>query len=89
MAEPASPDELEQRQRLDGSLDEPSAIAGEEGPLDPDELEQRRRADGSIDDDTARAGADAPRSPDELEQRQVVEEDDRDEHPAGDEPGTR
>lgn len=86
MAEHASPDELEQRQRLDGSLDEPSTIAGEEGPLDPDELEQRRRADGSVDEATEREGADAPRSPDELEQRQVLEEDDREGYPAGEAP---
>lgn len=81
VAEGASPDELEQRQQLDGSLDEPTSIAGEDGPLDPDELEQRRRADGSVDLDASREEAGASLTPDELEQRQLVEDDGSDDHP--------
>lgn len=77
--EPArSADELEQRQRPDGTFeDEPEGDEAAE-PLSPDVLEQRRRADGELDPPGAVDASDEPLTPDMIEQRQVVEEDDED-----------
>jgi hypothetical protein len=74
---PRTPDELEQRRRADGSLDEPDGFdAASDTPLTPDVLEQRRRADGGFDaSDIGDDGSDTPLTPDVLEQRQVVEDD--------------
>ena len=43
MSEPRSPDEIEQRQRLDGTLEEPTTIDEDAQDVrSPDELEQRQ-----------------------------------------------
>ena len=43
MTDPTTPDELEQRQELDGSLtDDPDVADDVDRPLTPDELEQRQ-----------------------------------------------
>lgn len=73
-----SADELEQRQRPDGTFDEPTTVGGSASdPLTPDELEQRQRADGSYEDvGTVDDPSSDPLTPDELEQRGVLEDDD-------------
>jgi hypothetical protein len=74
-----SADQLEQRQRPDGSLEEPDTIDDASGgPLSPDEIEQRQRLDGSVATGTLQSSGE-PLDPDELEQRQEVADDDLDE----------
>lgn len=70
-----TPDEIEQRQRPDGTV-EAAGVAdpGLDGPLTPDMVEQRQRADGTVED--TRDDPDGILSADVLEQRQVVETDD-------------
>lgn len=77
-AEP-SPDEVEQRQRPDGSVEEPPPPRVDPDLAEsPDVLEQRRRADGTFDEEPVDEDLEGPVSPDVLEQRQVVEYDDED-----------
>lgn len=45
-----TPDELEQRQRADGTFDEEPAVDAD-GPLDPDEIEQRQVIELDEDDE--------------------------------------
>lgn len=80
---PLSPDELEQRQRADGTFETPELGADTPGQVaDPDVIEQHQRADGRVEGDDLVGGdvPDRPLSPDELEQRLVVD-DDEDERP--------
>lgn len=81
-----TPDELEQRQRADGTYERDTSVdSGLGEPLDPDEVEQRQGADGTLgdpgllDDPT-----DEPLDADEIDQRRVVE-DDEDDAPSSDE----
>lgn len=71
-----TPDEIEQRQRLDGTVeqDTPRRREDTDGPLSPDEIEQRQSA--THDDEVDLEGADHPLTPDEIEQRTVVGGDD-------------
>lgn len=74
-----TPDELEQRQRPDGTYEEETAV-GADGPLDPDEIEQRQDADGTVGSPgTLDEETDEPLDPDEIDQRRVVESDEDDE----------
>jgi hypothetical protein len=76
--EPSSeptPDQLEQRQRVDGTWEPSNPIGpGDDVPHTPDELEQRQRLDGSFDTRDEPAGE--VLTPDMIEQRQLVEDDD-------------
>lgn len=80
-----SPDELEQRQRLDGTYETDDDRPGE--GLDPDVLEQRRRADGSFDRDELDDVTGEPLDPDVIEQRRGVGDDDDDEPGPAEEEG--
>jgi hypothetical protein len=75
---PLTPDELEQRQRPDGTIDDPDLVDdGAAGDVTtPDELEQRQRLDGAV--VSAEDVPDEPVTPDVLEQRQAVGDDDED-----------
>lgn len=78
-----TPDELEQRQRADGSYEQ-DATADEDldRPLTPDEIEQRQDAGGTVgspDPLDDRSGDHL--EPDEIDQRRVVEIDDDDDVP--------
>lgn len=75
-----SPDEVEQRQRPDGSLEEEPVDETAAEPLSPDEIEQRQAPDGTIEGHTTILDpSDEPLSPDEIEQRQSVGDDDEEE----------
>jgi hypothetical protein len=74
-------DELEQRQRADGTWEPSTTTTSTDGPLSPDQLEQRQRLDGSFDDGTDDLEVDGPLTPDMIEQRQVIEDDDAEDHP--------
>jgi hypothetical protein len=74
----STPDEVEQRQRADGTYEEPTSADDTDEPLSPDMLEQRRRYDGTF-DEPDEVPDEPPLSPDMIEQRQVVEYDDEDE----------
>jgi hypothetical protein len=74
-------DELEQRQRADGTWEPSTTTAPIDEPLSPDQLEQRQRLDGSFDDGAHDVEADGPLTPDMIEQRQVIEDDDAEDHP--------
>lgn len=80
MAEPdaeLTPDEVEQRQRPDGSVDEEPVDETAESPLSPDEIEQRQRPDGGVEGHTTvEDPSGEPLTPDEIEQRQRVGDDD-------------
>lgn len=80
----ATPDELEQRRRADGSIDESVPLVDEDGePIPPDELEQRQLQDGTfVGSGTTDHVDDAPLSADMIEQRQIVEYDEEDDRPA-------
>lgn len=71
-------DELEQRQRPDGSIEAQEVVDdGSDEPLTPDMIEQRERLDGSLEQPgTVEEESDEPLSPDMIEQRRVVEDDD-------------
>lgn len=75
-----TPDELEQRQRADGTWEEPSSFDDAGAPPSPDVLEQRQRLDGTV-DRSAYGDSDEPLTPDMIEQRQEIEDDDADAHP--------
>jgi hypothetical protein len=81
--EPSSeltPDELEQRQRADGTWEPSTTIgAGDDVPRTPDEFEQRQRLDGTF--DTRDEHTDEVLTPDMIEQRQLVEHDDDEDRP--------
>lgn len=79
----ATPDEVEQRRRADGSYDLAPPVVDEDGePVPPDELEQRQLQDGSIAGSSAADDLDdAPLTADMIEQRQIVEYDDEDDRP--------
>lgn len=77
-----SPDEVEQRQPVTGSPDEPAPVVDEEGePLGVDAIEQRLREDGTYDPGVFHGVTGEPLTPDMVEQMQVVEFDDEDERP--------
>lgn len=75
-----SPDELEQRRRADGAVEESVQPSVDPDLADsPDVLEQRRRADGGTDEaGPVDEDLEGPVSPDVIEQRQVVDYDDED-----------
>jgi hypothetical protein len=75
-------DEVEQRQRADGTWEEPTITGPDDGPLTPDQIEQRRGLDGSLEGAPDDLASDVPLTPDVLEQRQVVEDDGADDHPS-------
>jgi hypothetical protein len=76
-----SADELEQRQRDEGTWEPATTVTSADEPLSPDQLEQRQRLDGSFDDEDRYEDADGPLTPDMIEQRQVIEDDDAEDHP--------
>lgn len=66
-----SPDEIEQHQRADGTVEDVAPPPSEDSPRSPDELEQQRST--SDEDADAYEGLEGrPLSPDEIEQRQPV-----------------
>lgn len=68
---PWTPDEIEQRQRADGTVEsDRPAPPDEDAPRSPDEIEQRQTDDDEVDVLEEEPGR--PLSPDEIEQRQVV-----------------
>lgn len=76
---PPGPDELEQRQEVDGEVDPYADIVDEHGaPLDADALEQRLREDGSYEPGVFDRTSGEPLTADMIEQRQSVEFDDED-----------
>lgn len=78
---PLTADELEQRQRADGSYETDLEAEAPSEAAAPDVIEQRQRADGRVESsDVVGDLPDHPLSPDEIEQRLVVE-DDEDERP--------
>lgn len=71
-------DEVEQRQRPDGSVGD-EVDATDEGPLSADEVEQRQRPDGTLEGrTTVEETSSDPLTPDELDQRRRISEDDED-----------
>lgn len=80
-------DEVEQRQRLDGSFEESETVRRDTTePLPPDVLEQRQRIDGTVDQGGRfDEPSDEPLSPDQLEQRERLEDDDEEPWPDDDE----
>jgi hypothetical protein len=80
---PLTPDELEQRQRPDGTIDDTDLVGADAAGdvTSPDELEQRQRPDGAVVTGEDVRG-DEVVSADVLEQRQLVgDNDEDDDHP--------
>lgn len=79
---PLTPDELEQRQRPDGTIDDTDLVGADAADVTtPDELEQRQRPDGAVVTREDVRG-DEVVTADVLEQRQAVGDDDEDDdHP--------
>lgn len=76
------PDQLEQRQRADGAVEESEAIEELAEELAPDAVEQHQRRDGTVERlGAVDAASSAPPTPDVLEQHQVIEYDEEDERP--------
>jgi hypothetical protein len=73
-------DQWEQRQRLDGGLDDAGA-AGITSPewVDPDVVEQHRGRDGALEEpELVVDPSDGPLTADEIEQRRFIDDDDED-----------
>lgn len=78
--DPRTPDEIEQRQRPDGTVESDTPRRRtEDAPLSPDQIEQRQSV--TPDEDDGFEDVEGPLDPDEIEQRLAVGGDDEEPGP--------